>query len=186
MIVPADVDETFEGDHLDQSLNALAEKKAEAALIKLNADGFTIQKQQNRWIIGADTVVLIDGKILGKPRNKDDARQMLRLISGKTNEVVTGVFVGKISANETGRPAISEQAADVARTQVAFKSLSEKEIEWYVASDEWKEAAGAYRIQGKGACLVTGIRGSFSNVVGLPLELIYGILFRLGYCFSTR
>jgi septum formation protein len=124
------------------------------------------------WVIAADTVVVKDGEILGKPTDRADAARMLRLLSGATHRVVTGITVV---------PPGGELLADVAETAVTFLRLSETEIERYVASGEPDDKAGAYGIQGLAAVFVEYIEGSYSNVVGLPLSLLYQLLLETGY-----
>jgi len=119
-------------------------------------------------VLGADTVVVTGGAILGKPRDARDARRMLQLLSGRTHRVVTGVALWRAGGGlvESG----------VSITHVTFRKLSRAEIEWYVDCGEPLDKAGAYGIQEKAGLFVTAIRGSYSNVVGLPLELVYGML----------
>ncbi len=121
-------------------------------------------------VIAADTVVVIDGMILGKPAGKETAKEMLRLLSGKEHRVLTGVAVGY-----KGR-----ETTDVCETRVFFRSLTEDEISAYVATGESLDKAGAYGIQGKGAFLVEKIDGCYNNVVGLPLTCLYSMLGKLG------
>ena len=119
-------------------------------------------------VIAADTIVVLGSTILGKPRSAADARRMLKLLSGRTHEVMTGVCVRR------GR---SEQSF-VTRTRVAFKKLTPQEIDFYVDSGEPKDKAGAYAIQGIGSFLVREIRGSYTNVVGLPVAELLDVLER--------
>ncbi len=113
------------------------------------------------WVLGADTVVVAGDEVLGKPRDREDGRRMLRLLSGRTHQVVTGVALVEAPA---GR-----QAVFCTETAVAFRPLDEAWIEGYLDSGEPMDKAGAYGIQGRGALLVAGIQGSYTNVVGLPL-----------------
>ena len=116
-------------------------------------------------IIGADTTVLCEGRLLGKPKDKEDAKEMLRFLSGKTHSVLTGVSI-IYSDEEDAETFLSE-------TKVEFYPLSEKEIEDYVASGEPMDKAGAYGIQGRGCRLVKRIEGDYFTVVGLPIaELV--------------
>lgn len=110
-------------------------------------------------VIGADTVVALGSKILGKPKNEQDAREMLRLLSGKKHSVYTGVTIMDAQYSVT----FFEQ------TKVKFYDLSDMDIDSYLASMEYTDKAGAYGIQGKGALLVEKIDGDFYNVVGLPI-----------------
>jgi len=120
-------------------------------------------------VIGADTVVVIDGEILGKPRDDRDAADMLKRLSGRTHEVLTGVVLRG-----------DQLVSDLARTAVRFLPLTEAEIGWYVASGEPRDKAGAYAIQGLASRFVDRIDGSYSNVVGLPIALVSRLLRRLG------
>ena len=113
------------------------------------------------WVIGADTIVFIDDIILGKPGSKSEARTMLKSLSGKTHQVLTGYCV---CCQKT-----DWLFSDTIKTDVRFKKLTEKEIDWYINSGEPFGKAGAYAIQGIGAFLVKRIDGSYTNVVGLPV-----------------
>ncbi len=188
VVIPANIDESLYGDCISHALKNLAEHKAKAALLKITGEQQTdraaelqVSRQNSAWIIAADTVILLGDEVLGKPKSKDDAARMLESLSGKAHQVMTGVFAGIIGTDRQGASVVLENTADFSQTSVTIKSLSNSEISWYISTDEWQNAAGAYRIQGKGACLTTSISGSFSNVVGLPLELIYGMLVQLGY-----
>ena len=113
------------------------------------------------WVIGADTIVLINGDVLGKPGSEQDARSMLQRLSGKTHKVLTGYAIFCRANNITHSAVVS--------TQVFFKHLTDAEIEWYIHTQEPYDKAGAYAIQGLGTFLVKGINGSYTNVVGLPV-----------------
>jgi septum formation protein len=119
------------------------------------------RKHPDRWVIGADTIVLIDGLILGKPKGKDAARKMLTQLSGQTHQVYTGFTICCVQ--------LAKCFTDAVRTEVTFKRLSPNEIEWYIRTDEPFDKAGAYAIQGLGTFLVKSINGSYTNVVGLPV-----------------
>lgn len=149
------VDETVEdGLSPAQMVEELSRRKANAAAWKANP---------NALIIAADTVVAVDGQVLGKPRSEAGAFDMLRALSGREHQVYTGVTV-----LQGGRAATEHE-----KTAVTFRELSDGEIWGYIATGEPMDKAGAYGIQGIGALLVSGIRGDYSNVVGLPV-------FRLG------
>ncbi len=115
----------------------------------------------DKWVIGADTIVLIDDMILGKPESRDNARAMLERLSDQTHKVLTGYCV---CCRE-----LDKKFSETITTQVRFKHLSEKEIEWYIRTDEPFDKAGAYAIQGLGTFLVKSVNGSYTNVVGLPV-----------------
>ena len=122
-------------------------------------------------VLAADTTVVVDGGILGKPLDDEDARRMLRLLSGREHSVLTGVALRGPSGS----------AAEVDETLVRFAPLSEAEIDWYVATGEPRDKAGAYAIQGLGSLFVEAVGGSWSNVVGLPIPRTYRLFARLGY-----
>ncbi len=113
------------------------------------------------WVIGADTIVLIDGIILGKPESHEDARKMLERLSGKIHQVLTGYAICCRQKNRV--------FSETIRTDVRFKTLSPEEIEWYIQTKEPFDKAGGYAIQGIGAFMVKSINGSYTNVVGLPV-----------------
>ena len=155
---PADVDESIlPGESGRQAAVRLARAKA-AAAAKL---------QPGAWVLAADTLVLIDGRILGKPRDDADAAGMLGSLSGREHVVVTAV-----SLLRDGGP----EVATVEESRVRIASLDEEEIRWYVATGEPRDKAGAYAVQGLGARFVEGVTGSFSNVMGLPARSVYRLL----------
>lgn len=124
-------------------------------------------------IIGADTVVAIDGAVLGKPRDDDDAFRMLRMLQGRRHEVYTGVCL-------IDTPSGREESA-VEMTEVFFSEMSDGEIMDYVRSGEPRDKAGAYGIQGRGGIYIRGVKGCYNNVVGLPVSLLYGMLRGFGF-----
>ncbi|MCP4369859.1 MAG: septum formation inhibitor Maf [Deltaproteobacteria bacterium] len=113
------------------------------------------------WVIGADTIVVIDGIILGKPDSKEQARSMLKRLSGKIHHVYTGYCIC-CRAKE-------KSFSNTVKTDVLFKNLADNEIEWYINTSEPFDKAGAYAIQGLGTFIVKSIKGSYTNVVGLPV-----------------
>lgn len=119
-------------------------------------------------VLAADTIVAIDGRLLGKPRDARDAGRMLRLLSGRTHRVVTGVAVCHAGGDRlrSGRRI----------TRVSFRRLTPPEVAWYVASGEPMDKAGAYAIQGRASLFVEAVHGSYTNVVGLPMELVRRLL----------
>ena len=121
-------------------------------------------------ILGADTVVVCEGRILGKPASPDDAREMLRLLSGRTHGVVTGLCLIASAATLSG----------IERSAVTFARMSGEEIDWYVSTGEPMDKAGAYHIDGRGALFVSGIAGSPSNVAGLPVPLFRRLVHEAG------
>lgn len=159
-VVPADVPEVQKsGEDPIHFVTRLAREKAEvvAATHALTADTL---------VLGADTIVVVDEVILGKPRDEADAARMLRQLSGKTHQVITGVCLAK------GRE--RQRAAEV--TFVRFNTLSDAEIDAYVATGEPLDKAGAYAIQGRAGRWVPRIHGCYFNVVGLPLALVCSMI----------
>jgi septum formation protein len=128
-------------------------------------------------VLGADTAVVVDRELLGKPSGIEDAARMLGLLSGRRHQVLTGVcLVGARGAHPSGSPGTPEGLAprtEVAVTTVEFAPLTPAEIDWYAASGEPMDKAGGYAIQGLASRFVTRIDGSYSNVVGLPVALVY-------------
>ncbi len=131
---------------------------------------------RRRWVAGFDTVIECEGQFLGKPTDRENAAATLTLLSGKTHKVVTGVSLLPVE----GSVAIVEACI----SYVQFKTMNRDEMEFYLDTGEWEGAAGAYRIQGVGAFFTPSVRGSYSNVVGLPLSLFYSILVQAGYVFT--
>ncbi len=157
---PQNVDETFTGRAPEDEAVHLAEKKALSCLE-------SEKEASMRWLIAADTFIAADNILLGKPNNRTEARRMLEILSGKTHRVITGLALGV--------PGKKIQTA-CCTTEVKFSLISDAEIDWYLDTGEWKGAAAAYRIQEKGAVFVESISGSYSNVMGLPINTIYGML----------
>jgi septum formation protein len=147
---PSGAPELEEGD---PEAVALANARRKAAACPA-ADG--------ELVLGVDTLVALDGRIYGKPAAAADAAATLRALSGRTHEVVSGLVAGDREA--------------VAVTEVTFRVLDDAWIDWYVGTGEWKERAGGYAIQGRGAALVRGIRGDYLNVVGLPVSALIDVL----------
>jgi septum formation protein len=166
-VLPSDIDETLAPGPLADAVAALALAKAHAVARRVG-EGV---------ILGADTVVVVDGEALGKPVDPADARAMLRRLQGREHEVITGVAVVDARTGRSGARAV------VSRVRMA--EYGEPEIERYVATGEPLDKAGAYAIQGQGGALVAGLEGSFSNVVGLPLEETAGLLAAFGVAVSV-
>jgi septum formation protein len=123
-------------------------------------------------VIGADTVVFVDGTVLGKPKNREEAMEMLRQLSGKEHTVLTGFSVNHLRKGKKGQEAV--------QTSVKVKPLTEDEMKWYIGTGEPFDKAGAYAIQGIGSFMIECIRGSYTNVVGLPVCELIQMLSRLG------
>ncbi len=157
---PAHADETLHpGEPAEAYVRRVAREKAAAVAGEL--------------VLGADTAVVLGEEVLGKPRDAEDARRMLRALSGRDHRVLTGVCL------RVGGAAPRELAALVA-TEVSFAALTPGQVDWYVATGEPLDKAGAYALQGAGGSLVREIRGSVSNVVGLPLAETAALLARAG------
>ena len=128
------------------------------------------------WVCGADTLILLDGKIYGKALDREDAGRMLKELQGKGHEVISAVALYNGRANTFDcRSAVSS---------VTFAPLSHGEIQWYLDTGEWQDAAGAYKIQGLASCFISSINGSYSSIVGLPLREFYGMLKDNGYPYG--
>jgi septum formation protein len=136
----------------------VAENNARAKALAVPAAGLTL---------GADTVVAVDGDVLGKPRDAAQAREFLGRLEGRSHQVVGGVAVVRDGA---------VTAAGVAVTDVTFRRTSAARLDWYVATGEWEGRAGGYAIQGRGAALVERIDGDYLNVVGLPVALLLDLV----------
>ncbi|MEI7703920.1 MAG: Maf family protein [Deltaproteobacteria bacterium] len=137
--------------------------------------GGAVRSSAGELVLAADTAVVLGTEILGKPRDEEDARRMLRALSGRTHVVATGVH----GRAERGGEGPAEETLDVS-SAVRFATLSEDRIAWYVATGEPLDKAGAYAVQGIGGSLVRGVAGSVTNVVGLPLAETLSLLGRLG------
>jgi septum formation protein len=160
-VFPVNVDEHFRvGEKAEHAVARIAEAKAHVAAV---SHGDAI-------ILGADTTVVIRGKVLAKPADRADAERMLRLLSGRTHEVFTGVCLCW-----HGRRLVHVEA-----TRVRMAQLGDTEIDWYVSTDEPFDKAGGYAVQGLGSRFIEGIDGSYSNVVGLPISSVYELLKELG------
>lgn len=154
----ADTDENSDIRDPEELCCLLSRRKAEAAAQKLSADDIS-----NTVIIGCDTVVALGDEIFGKPKTEEDARRMLRALSGNTHRVISGLTVincGKI-------------LTDFDVTEVSFDKLSEAQISAYISREYVLDKAGAYAVQGLAACFIKKINGSYFNVVGLPVRLLY-------------
>ena len=159
--IPANVDETVQpGEAPEAYVVRVAEQKA-AALVPHAGD---------RPVLAADTAVVVDGHILGKPADAGAASRMLRLLAGRRHDVMTGVVLC-YPADGSGT-----SVTRLAVTRVEFAPMTDDEIDWYVATGEPADKAGAYAIQGYASRFVTRIDGSYSNVVGLPIALVCDLL----------
>lgn len=144
-------------------------------VLRLASEKASAQAHPGELVLAADTTVVVDGEILGKPQDDDDARRMLRLLSGREHVVLTGIALQEPSGTGAGK------AAEMDETRVRLAALSGAEIDWYVATGEPRDKAGAYAIQGLGSLFVEAVEGSWSNVVGLPIPRVYRLFGKLGY-----
>lgn len=168
-VVPSDADETINrAMHPTEHACFLAKKKATAVA----------HQHPDAYIVGADTIVVIDRLILGKPRTRGHAKSMLQKLNGSTHEVITGYAIQCKRKKKCETKAVS--------TLVRFKTLTDKEIEWYLDTGEPFDKAGSYAIQGQGAFMVEYIRGSYTNVVGLPMSEMINSLIRFGLADHMR
>lgn len=168
-IIPSDIDETtVPMSSPDTYVRILSEAKAENVS----------KKHPEKWVIGADTIVLKDGAILGKPGSRAEARTMLKHLSGRTHQVFTGYCICCSAKNRI--------FSETIKTEVLFKNLTHEEIEWYIHTKEPFDKAGAYAIQGLGTFLVKSINGSYTNVVGLPVCEVIEFLIKEGVITITR
>ncbi|HUF91456.1 MAG TPA: Maf family protein [Candidatus Limnocylindria bacterium] len=167
-VTPSDVDETLDPGPLPEATAGLALRKARAVAAGL----------REGVVLGADTLVVIDGEALGKPRDGQDAAAMLRRLRGRWHEVITAVAAVDAA---TGR-----EAAEAVITRVQMRAYTDAEIAAYVATAEPLDKAGAYAVQERGGALVAGIEGSYSNVVGLPVDETRRLLEAFGVLTSER
>jgi septum formation protein len=183
IVLPAHIDEeAIRRERAADLVQALAKAKLEAVCKRLSDQ--SDPRIGHMPVLAADTVVTQEGRILEKPAHVQDAREMLALLSGTAHTVVTGIAVRVPQVNdqtvEDGGVGAARNARHIgvafAETIVTFADMTEPELEWYLDSEEWRDVAGAYRIQGRAARFITSIEGSYSNVVGLPLHLVYSIL----------
>jgi len=174
-VIPANVDETtHSGETPEAYVRRVADAKATAVL----------RRASGRPVLAADTVVVVDGVILGKPVDRDDAKRMLRMLSGRAHEVITAVTLlsgadplGPLWGPGKALPALTR----VETTVVEFAPLAVDDLEWYVATGEPDDKAGAYAIQGYASRFVTRIAGSYSNVVGLPVSTVFQMFKEAGF-----
>lgn len=162
-IVPPDIDESRKHDETpkEYALRISYEKAHKVGMYF-----------PDKWVIGADTIVVYKGRILGKPKNEEEAFAMLQLLKGKWHKVITGFCVLNIAKKITYRDAVE--------TRVFMKDLLDQEIMKYIGTSEPLDKAGSYAVQGRGGYMVKEIKGSYSNVVGLPICEVSEVLLSLG------
>jgi septum formation protein len=162
-VIPSRIEENFvKGESPRKHVLRLAEAKA----VDVG------NQYPDCWVIAADTVVYVDHSILGKPKSREEAKKMLRRLSGKEHRVLTGFSVHHLKKGKGDREAV--------QTAVKVKKLTQAEMEWYVETGEPFDKAGGYAVQGIGSFMIESIKGSYTNVVGLPICELIQMLVRLG------
>lgn len=149
VVIPSDVEEATSGPARDRVVSSARLK------------GRAVGSKHSGIILAADTMVVLDEHVLGKPRSREEARTMLHTLSGCSHLVLTGLYLWNTRTDE--------ERELCAETGVQFRSISEQEIEWYLDSGEYSDKAGAYAIQGRAAMFIESISGEYTNVMGLPL-----------------
>jgi septum formation protein len=177
-VVNTSAEELTQGD----TAPALA---AANAMAKVRRAGLPHGVGARAFVLGTDTLVTLDGRVMGKPSSADEAIVMISSLSCRTHQVVSGVALGRIGS--LGQPPAEETIrAATATTDVSFLRLEDRQIEAYIASGEWVDKAGAYGVQGLAGTFVSEIRGEYSNVVGLPLCLLAGLFRESGFDLLRR
>lgn len=162
-VIPSHIPEKrIGGEHAGDYVQRLSRDKASAVA----------SRHPDRWVLAADTTVLIGEELLEKPVDGADARRMLTLIAGTTHRVFTGVTLQHLAS--------SWLETEVCESEVTMTALDARDIEWYVETGEPLDKAGAYAVQGIGSMFIESIRGSYTNVVGLPLALLFRMLRKAG------
>ena len=166
LIIVSDADENIDESNPEELVKKLSHIKAQAVYDKIKADK-TIGLHEDDYILGADTIVYANGNVLGKPKDKDDARAMIKTLSGSVHSVYTGFTLIDSEGNTVSK---------AVETKVYVYEMSDREIEDYISTDEPYDKAGAYGIQGLFGKYVEKIEGDYNNVVGLPVSAIYNTL----------
>ncbi len=162
-VVPSGIDETYRsGETPSAHVRRISQAKATVVAVD----------NPEAWVLGADTIVAIGGEVLGKPKDRDDARRMLRRLSGREHYVLTGFTIVRKSVSVLCRKTV--------RSTVVFRPIEEDELQWYINTDEPYDKAGGYAVQEKGGLFARRIRGSYSNVIGLPVSEVFEILKKIG------
>ncbi len=168
-IVPSDVEESFlKGELPEEYVRRLAITKAQQVA----------EKFPEFWVLAADTIVVIEGEVLGKPKDAEEAESMLEKLSGREHQVITGYCLLHIH--------LGQKRERIVSSLVKFKRLSAEEIRWYINTGEPFDKAGGYAVQGKAAFMIKEIKGSYTNVVGLPLCEVIEDLQELGVINFTK
>jgi septum formation protein len=168
--VPSMAEEDFE-ENLEPC--AVAE---ELAIRKVSKVVKALKNESPLWVCGADTLISLEGRIYGKPRDREDAGAMLLAFQGRTHQVISAVALYNGRTKNTTCRSVS--------SSVTFAPMTSAEIEWYLDFEEWRGAAGSYKLQGIGSCFISEMSGSYSSVVGLPLREFYVMLKDNGYPYG--
>jgi septum formation protein len=171
IVCSPDIDESLPEGRRDFGTlcKELARRKVEAVLENPEV-------RDRRWFLGADTVVVKNGRVFGKPRDRIEAAGFIARLAGGTHRVITGIAL----YDKTG----GKFCLGAETSHVTFAKMTEGEIDWYTETGEWRGAAGGYRIQERGACFIESIRGGYSTVMGLPIRAIYAMLRLNNYPFG--
>ncbi|MDR0557171.1 MAG: Maf family protein [Treponema sp.] len=179
IVKPSTIEETWDENlPIEEAPKAIAMRKALSVAEALQTDGVGTVEACPRWVFGADTIVAIDGRALGKPKDRDQAKTMLVRLQNRVHRVISGIVLCRLEDRRI--------SAKTVISEVAFAPMSAIEIEWLLDTGEWEGVAGAYKAQGIASCFISGIQGSFSNVVGLPLREFYTLLRENGYEYKAR
>lgn len=165
VVVPLVEENIEEGKEVGRQLLDFAQRKVDYVI--------RIKKLDHGLVLGADTMGVIDGTAMGKPQDREDATEMLKKLSGRTHDVLTGMYMKDCVSGKTWE--------HIESTQVTFRELSDEEIEWYLDLNEWTDKAAAYGIQEKGGVLVEKVDGDYFNVVGLPIGVVWKWLWDRGF-----
>ena len=163
VVNPANIEESYPPDmKADKVAEYLAVKKIKAVMDS------TPRNVEIPWVLGADTVIILNDKIYGQPKSQEEASAFLHEFQGNTHKAVTGIALYN--------PSTKQIVSKLSSNKVTFAPMSDAEIEWYLGTGEWHGAAGGYRIQGLASCFIKNISGSESSVMGLPIFELYDIL----------
>jgi len=162
-VIPSGINEDFLNGETPRDHVLRLSKEKSSAVSRNNPDA---------WVLGADTIVIIDGDVIGKPGTQNEARAMLARLSGREHQVITGFTIVNKS--------VDVMITDAVESFVIFKEISEDEMDWYVKTEEPYDKAGGYAVQGMAAFFIMEIRGSYTNVVGLPLTEVVTALKKVG------
>ena len=169
VIIPDIQEEKINEPDIEHLVRILAEEKVKKAVKMLKNRDF-------KWVLGVDTLVTLNNQPFGKPQNREDAEVMLNKLSGNVHKVISGIAL-------LPRPGTQVQSK-TAISEVKFKNLLKEEIDYYIETGEWEGAAGAYKIQERASFFIEWIKGSYSNIVGLPISVFYGMLRENDYNFK--